>query len=252
MRKKSKKNNHWRGILRYFFLILVGLAAVLLLYQIMRDYLKNEKMFLIKSVVLDPTAPYANSRELNHLKGRSIFNIDVAELEVRLKRQYPQIAYLKVIKRYPDQILVLAKRRNPFAQVFVRNHHVTVDGDGIVISEMGEVEEGLPLIVGARPWRDRPQVGRGLQSANLSVALRIIKDFRLGGVLSAYPISKIDVNNLSKIHVWIGDNLNIILDQEEIPEKLKMLEIVLSQSKLERENIRYIDLRFKEPVVGKK
>ena len=48
------------------------------------------------------------------------------------------------------------------------------------------------------------------------------------------------------------EELKIIVDRDNIPHKMKILELVLSQAKPDFEGVQYIDLRFKEPILGKK
>jgi cell division septal protein FtsQ len=62
----------------------------------------------------------------------------------------------------------------------------------------------------------------------------------------------VDVDNLSKVSFNIGPMLQIILDKEDSARKLEMLVSLISQKKLDFREVKYIDLRFKEPVVGKK
>ncbi len=61
-----------------------------------------------------------------------------------------------------------------------------------------------------------------------------------------------DVDNLSKVSFNIGPMLEIILDKEDSARKLELLVSLISQKKLDFREVKYIDLRFKEPVVGKK
>ena len=49
-----------------------------------------------------------------------------------------------------------------------------------------------------------------------------------------------------------ASNLKIIMDEDDLDHELKMLSLVLSQAKVDANNIKYIDMRFKEPILGKK
>ena len=53
-------------------------------------------------------------------------------------------------------------------------------------------------------------------------------------------------------YFYINDTLKVIVDDKDIERKLKILKVLLAKTKSEFGNLRYIDLRFKEPVVGKK
>jgi hypothetical protein len=42
------------------------------------------------------------------------------------------------------------------------------------------------------------------------------------------------------------------LDREKIAQRIKVLGVVLSQGNLDMDHVKYVDLRFKEPIIGKK
>jgi len=217
----------------------------------MTGHIKRSRLFSVKMIVLEPAMDFFDVRELNYLKGKNIFDIDPDLVQDRLQKQYPNIAYLKVVKRFPDTLVIMATQRNPFAQLRIRYHMVVIDGHGVVLSELATEDKNLPLIQGVKA-EQKIKVGRPLTDPPVSIALNIIKIFRQNAALTVYPVSKIDVGNLSKINMTIGHNLNIILDREQVKQKFKMLELVLAQSKMDLGNVKYIDLRFKEPIVSKR
>ena len=185
-------------------------------------------------------------------KGKSIFDVDVESLQTRLRSQYPQVAYLKVVKRFPDQLIVLAKKRNPVAHVSANGRDYIIDADGVVISHSGDQDSNLPVIRGLRLDRDPVRVGFKLKSQNLPVALKILNTYRAMPIFNAYPVQRVELENLSKIHLVIVRNLGIIVDKDRIQDKLKILELIFTQGKLDLSAVKYIDLRFNEPVLGKK
>ena len=67
-----------------------------------------------------------------------------------------------------------------------------------------------------------------------------------------YKVIKIDVGHLSQIEIYLSDTFKIIFDQTDIPKKIQMLHLFLSQAKVKEDEVNYIDLRFKEPIVGRK
>ena len=252
MKKRNKKEK--KSItphLRYLFIL--GLLFVIFVMgsQQITEHIKRSRLFAIKTIIVEPPTDFPEIKEFAYLKGKNIFDIDPDLLQGRLQKQYPHIAYLKVVKRFPDTLVIIATRRNPFAQISIRHHLVIIDGSGVVLSEMATEDKNLPLIKGIKA-EQKMKVGTPLTAKDLHVALTIIKIFRENPGLASYPISGIDVENLSKITMSIGNNLNIILDREQVKQKFKMLELMLSQSKIDLEKVKYIDFRFKEPIVGKK
>jgi cell division septal protein FtsQ len=216
------------------------------------DYFIRTKLFSVKTVVMDPSVPFYSSSEVNQLHGKNIFDVNVGALQNRLAKKYPQVTYIRVIKRFPDQVIIFAKNRNAFAQVQIGSRVYVLDKDGVILGESGEMERKLPLIRGVNAGRFAPRAGFSLVAPKLPVALTILKAFQDSPSMASYPISRIEVDNLSRINLYILDNLNIIVDHEDIKNKIKMLELILTQGKIDLATTKYVDLRFKEPVLGKK
>ncbi len=253
MKRKSKRSTHSAPYLKYLILGLLIAVITTVIAQATMDHLKTARIFIVKNIVVDPASPLNNVPELLQLKGKNIFQVDVQTLQERLIRRYPEVVYVKVVKRFPDQIIILTKKRNLFAQVILRSRTVMVDKDGVVLTDSHmEADNKLPLIRGVTSGNSATKIGYPLTGENLFISLNIIKAFQESPVLAVYPLSKIDAGNLSKINVHILNNVVVILDDEAIKEKLKMLEIVFTQGKPDLSKIKYIDLRFKEPILGKR
>src|SRR3989338_1458015 len=175
MKKKNKKDN--KKILpyvKYFLIILFVTAVGFIFYQNTIDYLRNTRLFFIKTIIYDPTLPFSESREITRFKGKSIFDIDVESLQTRLRSQYPQVAYLKVVKRFPDQLIVLAKKRNPVAHVLVNGRDYIVDMDGVVIPHFGDQDSQLPVIRGLRLDRDPAPIRFPIETPKISMPAKSI------------------------------------------------------------------------------
>ena len=254
MKRKDKKSVFSFALLRYF---VVGLLVVFLLTaagQAVWTHLRSSDLFKIKTVVVsDPSMQFIKASRLVNLKGKSIFALDLKPLTQRLQAQYPEIAEIKLLKRFPDQIVVITKKRTAFAEVRIKNKEIIVDGQGVILS-MGlpASPPDLPLIVGINPEKTWSTPGRQLQGQDSKTALALIKTFRSNKYLSVYKILRIDVTNLSQIEFYLTDTLKVIVDQNNIFDKIQMLSLMLSQAKLKLEEVNYIDLRFKEPIIGRK
>lgn len=255
MKRKNKKLFLNFAFLR---LLVVGILAVFLLCaagQTVWMHLRNSDLFKIKTVVVsDPGMQFIKASRLVNLKGKNIFALDLEALAQRLQAQYPEIAEIKLLKRFPDQIVVITKRRVAFAQARIRNKDITIDGQGVILSMGLSVSPSseIPLIVGIDADKTWLAPGNQLRGQDIKIALALIKAFRSNKYLAVYKILKIDAANLSQVEFYLTDTLKVIVDQNNIPEKIQMLSWMLSQAKLKLEEINYIDLRFKEPIIGKK
>ena len=271
MKRKNKGPVFNFVLLRYF---VVGILVLFLLAaagQAVWTHLRNSHLFKIKTVVVsDSGMQFIKASRLVNLKGRNIFALDLKPLTDRLQAQYPEIAEIKLLKRFPDQIVVMTKKRTAFARARIRNKDITIDAQGVILSLDSSVSSpDLPWIAGIDLEKTWSVPGRQLQGQDIKTALALIKAFRLNKYLSVYKVLKIDVANLSQIEFYtvfsknhgspfidgqisMTDTLKVIVDQNNIFEKIQMLSLMLSQAKLKLDEINYIDLRFKEPIIGKK
>ena len=252
MRNKNKRSKSSTSILKNFVIAIFTFFALFVFYKKGIYFLRHSDYFTVKDIWYESSLKSIESSELSNLKGKSLLQIDLKKIQRQLELRYPQFGQLRVLKRFPNQILVVAQKRSPFAQARIEARNITLDEKGVVLSTTEGLDNHLPLITGVSALRARILAGSLIESRDLQLALTVIKIFKTDKVLSKYRIFKIDVSNLSEIYFYIVDNLKIIIDEEDFDHKLKMLGLLLSQAKLEPNSVRYIDLRFKEPILGKK
>jgi cell division septal protein FtsQ len=252
MAKKSSGRNHKlsAGIFGFFFVILLAAAAVFLLYTQAGRFLKTTSLFRIREIVMAPSLRYIDPRLLLFLKGRSIFSVDLDVVHRRLRERYPEVNALRIVRKFPDRIYITAKKREPVAAVTVGREQVLVDREGVVVAPGPAAGMTLPLIEGLRS--KRVVYGESLNSAETDVALEVINAFENNTDLRGWSIQTIDARNLMKIDFFLNNNLHVIIDQDNIEPKIMRLGIVLTEGKVDLPNISYIDLRFQEPILGRK
>ena len=239
-------------VIRNGIIILVFLLIMLWIWRSVGDFLHTSPIFRIQEVTADPDVKFLESKILGRLRGKNIFTIDLKRLHREIRSVFPQIYDLRVERRFPDSIHINAKRRDPFAQVLVKQNYLTIDEEGVVIFMESKPLPQLPLIKNSHLEKRKVVLGSKLATEEITTAIAIIEAFYNNNGLSKYPISDVDVDNLSKVSFNIGPMLEIILDKEDSARKLEMLVSLISQKKLDFREVKYIDLRFKEPVVGKK
>ena len=189
---------------------------------------------------------------MSKLMGKNIFAVDVKAVQQKLAFKYPQATQLKVMKKFPNQLAIKAKQRSPFAQTRMKNRTLTLDEEGVVLSTTTQQDDRLPLITGLSPSQSRFSLGMPIKGEMMRAALDIIKAFNNSESLTKYKINKVDIENLSKINLFLSNQPTIILDGERAEHKMQILSLVLSQTELDLKGVKYLDLRFKEPIIGRK
>lgn len=147
--------------------------------------------------------------------------------------------------------MILAQERVAFAQVKIGGQWLALDQNGVILSLGGSLDEHLPLIIGIDSAKKRLTAGALLDQSNVLLGLRIVKTFYSEKMLANYFLLKVDLDNASQIFLHVSGVPKITIDQETFARKLKILGPLLVQIKSEMSNVKYIDLRFDEPVLGK-
>ena len=236
---------------RYFLAAALVLAAVIFAARRTAGALIGSPYFRIKTISIDRAVSFINKRDLDILSGKSIFVVDLKRLQRNLAFKYPQMAQVKILKRFPNTIQVLAKKRPAFARAVVSGRTVPVDDQGAVLAIPSAPEKPLPLITGVS-HRGNIVPGLPLGGEDTRVALNIIKEFQDNAALSSYNLTKIDVGNLLSIDFYLSNDLKIIVEKTDVDRQIRTLALVLSQSRWQEQSVKYIDLRFKEPILGTK
>ncbi|MBU1905833.1 MAG: cell division protein FtsQ/DivIB [Candidatus Omnitrophica bacterium] len=205
---------------------------------------RNAQYFRVTEVIIkDPV-----EIDFSYLKGKNIFSIDlVKESEYALK-SFPKCSNIRIVRVLPNRIFVNFLKRSPLALVKLYKYFV-LDGQGTLFHDPILIEDGgLPIIVGLETKIFGPKSGRRYNTKEIQLALELLKEFKKNRVLSNYMIKTIDLKDLSKILVSI-DNIEVRLAQDEIGRRLDILGNLFAQSRNKLTEIKYIDLRFKAPVI---
>ena len=253
MAKRTRRKNKKVTVV-YLKFIILGVFFVFTLFFIFNRtiyFLNHAEMFKVKEVVRDPSLQFIESRYLTRLKGQSIFSVNLKAVQSRLQSQYPEIDRLRIIRKFPNRIYILAQKREPFAYLTLQNKDILLDKEGVVLSVNASPDEKLPTIIGIETNK-RTIPGEPLNIHEVKEALKIIAAIEENEYLTPYKVGSVDVGNLSKIDLCFSNALKIIIDRGKIVQKIDKLGILIFQEKLDSKDIDYIDLRFKEPVVRKK
>lgn len=248
MAKKSNVNIPAIQVIRLIVFLFIGFV-IFVVYTRTVDFLTGSDLFTVRDVVIDRSIQFIDVSELRRLKGRNIFKVDLGQLQARIKSQYPQIAQLQVMRELPDRIKVLAKKRDALFQCPWKGKTLLVDAEGVAMYYVSGAVD-LPIVQGALVSRPRVLLGAPLTVKPVSVAAQVIRAFRSHPHTAGLKILSVDVENLSKITVALAAGPQVILDVENYAAKLDLLEMMVAQKKVDLTRVKYVDLRFNEPVLG--
>lgn len=252
---RKKKRSLSPLIIKAFLILIVIVAAFgigLLCYVEGGDMLLESRRFAVKTIVIDPSLKFIQHRDLNVMQGKSIFEVDLQDMEQKLMLKYPEISELRVERKFPDQIHLVAKKRVQLAQLPHESSFLVLDDEGVVMAKSERKNKELPSIEGFKIPRGPVQLGNRIRYNQVKTALDIVRSFNANTSLSSYRIDNLDVDQTSKILVYLDKDIKAILDDQRVDRKINVLGFVLTQGNLDLREVNYIDLRFKDPIIGKK
>ncbi len=250
-RTGSKKNVLTLILFRFFVLFLLAGGVIFFVTKQTGSFLRQSQLFRVREIVLAPSLRYIDPRYLYFLKGRSMFDLNLETIHRRLRSRYPEIDALRIVRRFPDRVYISANKREPVASVLLGSRQFLVDREGVVVAPGPAVGMHLSLIQGIRRAK-RISFGESLNLAEVDAALEIIDALQNNPDLKSFTIQSLDVSNLARIECRLNGNLPVIMDTDRVEQKMAKLGILLTEGKLNLQEVTYIDLRFQEPILGRK
>ncbi len=259
------KRNRTNFPLKFTVLFLIFSFLILLLFFYVTGVLYSSEYFRVRDVI---GSQNLNPDFANSLLGRNIFDINLKVEASRARKSCPDCLRVRLAKVFPDRIFVEFIKRIPLARVKLYKVFC-VDAEGVFFNITGASQDPkIPLITGLETRLFGVSVGKRYDAKELLVALEIIREVNKSKVLKSFQLNSVHVESLNDITLYFLIN-NIIpqqgFNQWQVPEKQKVLEIrisqgnilekvavmsgLINQEKNNLENIIYIDLRFKEPVI---
>jgi cell division septal protein FtsQ len=223
-------------------------------------FLKTSEYFKIKDVVTRD----ASNINLSYLKGKNIFSIDLKRESNYILEYFPECKNVRLVRLLPNRIFVDLIRRKPLAIVKLYRYFV-LDEEGVLLDVLVEPEESaLPIITGLETKIFGAKPGKKCNVKELTFALNIIKEIKKSKRFRDYRIKTIDASNLNNASIFIippsfefdypdvtlrYEGLEVKLNSDRIAYKVTLLANLVAAARKELSNIKYIDLRFKEPVI---
>jgi len=214
----------------------------------MVTYVRDADAFRIAEIRMEPARGLRVPRSVI---GQNLWSVDLSALAESLSRQQPALKTVRVVRELPNRLRIDAIARHPIAQVRLDRWYA-VDGEGYVLPDgRTQPSEDLVRLVGVETPQARLRAGALNTSERLQVGLRVVDAVRQQPWLPSHRLETVDVSDPRQISLRIDDDVEIRCGAEsELPTQLTRLQTVLKTVEPQRVAIRYIDVRFAEPVVA--
>lgn len=230
-------------------LILLSIASLLFLFI---RFLVALDYFKIKEVEYSGLFGERVQKEKSDYIGESIFKIDLKKASRRLSVLFPEYKSIIVKRMLPDRVIINFVPRRAVAKIKL-SEFFYIDKEGVLFLpvEQKEDKSHLPLIVGLETKIVNPRSGVRCNNSVLLKTLEFIDNFNRDADLNTkLKIKNINLTNINDVFLFTTSDCRINLGRvDSLDKKLLILQKLLSKIDHEVDKTKYIDLRFREPVV---
>ncbi|MDO8436438.1 MAG: cell division protein FtsQ/DivIB [bacterium] len=240
---------------------LVGFATALLvaftMLLLVKAFLYNSDYFKLKSVetkssfIDHGTAEWINNEMLRLYKDKNVFKINLKNAARMVQASYPDSKEVDVRIALPDKLLISLKFRRPVALIRDERYY-PIDEEGYVLPSVDARSlKELPVILGVDVRYDARR-GRRNTSRNLDLALSLLKAVKKFKFLDEYGVNTINADDVKNMTFYLKTGTEIRIGPEDFEGRLSRLEKTLKDQRLVFDKIKYIDVRFKDVIIGPK
>ena len=230
------------------------MAALTMILWGLWSYGERAEAFRIAHVYL----PSQSSLKLRApLIGTNLWALDIRTLAEELQQQQPWLKEVRVVRQLPNAIRIDAIPRMAVAQVRLDRWY-PVDRDGFILPQASaEPSPRLIRLEGFERSGTALRIGKDNADERLQLALRILAKLRRAPPSISRRLVAVNVADPRQIRFLIvlpasteGPAEVRCGSEEELEAHLQRLSAALKAVTKEPFAVRYIDVRFHEPVVG--
>ena len=229
------------------FLVFATMLVKAFLHE--SDYFKLRSVD-IKASFLDPRASsYISKQVFNAYKGRNVFNINLKYIAGYIQKSYGDVRDVAVKISLPDKLVISLKLRKPVA-LLKSGKFYPIDEEGVVLPGGSRVEalNDMPIISGI----DIKASNRSGSYRNLRLALELLQEIRQTRELVPFGVASISVDDPSNLSFYMKNGVEVRMGAENFRDRLDMLGRALRDPRLVIDNVKYVDVRFRDVIIGPK
>ena len=244
------------ALLEKFAALLVIVIFLVLAALLVMAFLHGSDYFKLKAIESrgfsdQAKAVAVNTEILKAYINKNIFDIDIKAIANYLARLYPDARSVEIWRALPNKLSIRVNFRKPVAMLGESKFY-PVDAEGVVLFNVDPKAQGLlPVISGVEAVFEGEKIKK-IESKNLKVALELLKEIKKARFLDSYRLSAIDAASLSDMAFYLNDGLEIRIGFENFKDRLLKLRNTLKDTRLVKDKIKYIDLRFDGVTIGPK
>ena len=128
-----------------------------------------------------------------------------------------------------------------------------INKNGLILSIplTNDTKSTLPIVKGLRIWSDIKS-GSTVDDVGIKKALLLLDALKENKLPYEYYVVTIDIANPKNISFYLKNGTEVRIGEEDFSNRLNTLKKVLDNLNLDKDTIKYIDLRFRDVVIGPK
>lgn len=169
----------------------------------------------------------------------------------------PNAKYIVIKKLFPCKVIIYVVERMPWLLVNTRNGVLMVDSDFVILPTTKEMlnrinkqNRTLPLVVGLEQEFKNLKAGYRISSSRLKRVKEVLDLFNKPLLARYLRVEKINPGQPGRVSVFLSDRTEVILNETVLSADTDNILTIFSELKKNNIKPRYIDLRFKEPIIG--
>ncbi|MCM8798321.1 MAG: cell division protein FtsQ/DivIB, partial [Candidatus Omnitrophica bacterium] len=171
--------------------------------------------------------------------------ISSGALLISAKPEYAEIIIKRVL---PHRLWVVLKERLPIMQIKMGKFY-PVDREGFILPYARETPHtNLPIILGIEPGEIA--INSLSHSPRIRKAIEIIALIKEGKYFWEKGVTKINLTSLNDISFFLDNGIEVKFGSPVLKEKFERLSLVLEEVKIKSLSPSFIDLRFKDVILG--
>ena len=247
--------------IKFFSCLVIILLAFSFIIGYIWKVLTTADFFAVKQVVVRNS-----DQQFEYLKGRNIFSLNLGNQAWEVFLRCPDCRKVRFTRILPNCIVVDFLKRKPVALVKFYKNFATDEQGVLFYSDPATEDPELPVIYGLETKIFAPKPGVNYKRSELGLALSIIHEFSSNKSFAGFTLKRIDVASPGSAGFfmllprqivnyvlpipkaeWLG--FEVRTGVNNIRQKMMILGGLVIQERKEWANIKYIDLRFKEPLI---
>ena len=230
------------------FIIVAAMLVQAFLYR--SDYFRLNSVETKDTAIDASTAAYINNQILHLYKGKNIFTVNLKAISEVLQARFPDAKEIVAKIALPDKIIVNMKFRRACA--LVRSGKLyPVDGEGVVLLNANEaLFKFLPVIEGIEIKPGERRAARVNSYRNLNIVLDLMQEIKKSRFLAGYGVDSINARDIKMLSFTLKNDVQVRIGFEDFKPRLETLKKVFNDPRMVMDRIAYIDVRFKDVVIG--